>query len=138
MAKYAAKGAILKQDDGTSTFVAIANVGDVSFQHPQRERIDVTTHDSSGGFREYVDGVLGEGTLSFPLVYDPANATHERLRASQVSGGNKNFQLILPDAGAAQFAFAALVTKFDINAGVNGRLEAQVELKTSGAITFTA
>lgn len=137
MGKIASKGAILQYENPAATWNTIPYVGDLNLANPQRERIDVTTHDSPGGFREYVDGLLGEGTLPVPLVYDPANAHHQYLQGKQATGGNVNFKLILPDAGAMTIAFTALVTKFDVDASVPGKLAANCELKTTGAITFT-
>lgn len=137
MAKYAAKGAILKYENPASTWNTIPAVGDFELDLGDTEEIDVTTHDSAGSFRETVNGFKAPAEISFPLVYDPANTHHEYLRANH-GGTAVGFQVILPDAGAATFEFEAIIKGFRVSAPVDGRLEATVTVKPTGAITFTA
>ena len=136
MSKFAAKGAILKITVAT-VLTPVPNCGDISINLGSVDRIDVTTHDSAGSTREYLNTWLGEGEISTTLKYDPANATHEAIRAA-LNGAAVSWSVILPDAGAATFAFNAHVTAFSVSAAVDGSLDASVTIKTTGAITFTA
>lgn len=136
MAKYAAKGAIIKVEI-SAVATTIPAVGDFELDLGDAEEIDVTTHDSAGSYREFVNGFKNAAEISFPIVYDPANATHEYLRANH-AGAAQTFQIVLPDAGAATFDFDALIKGFRVSAPVDGRLEATVTIKPTGDIVFTA
>lgn len=137
MAKYAAKGASISYENPASTWNVIPAVGDFELDLGDTEEIDVTTHDSAGSYRETVNGFKAPAEISFPIVYDPAEADHEYLRANH-GGTAKAFKIILPDAGNAQFAFSAIIKGFRVSAPVDGRLEATVSVKPTGDITFTA
>ena len=136
MAKFASKGAILKATI-TSVLTAVPAMGDVTFTPGSVDRIDVTTHDSTGDTREFLQTWKGAGTLGFTVKYDPANTVHEFLRASHGAAAVV-FSLVLPDTGAATWTFSAHVTGFEIGASVDGAIEATVSLETTGAITFAA
>lgn len=136
MSKVAAKGAIVKVTVA-SVLTAVPYMGDLTLSLGETERIDVTTHDSAGNAREFLQTWQGEGQLSFGIKYDPANAVHEALRAAH-GGAAIASSVVLPDAGAATFTFNANVTGFEITAGVDGALEASITMKTTGAVTFAA
>lgn len=136
MAKFAAKGAIVKATVAT-VLTAVPAMGDVTFTPGTVERIDVTTHDSASDTREFLQTWKGAGTVGFTIKYDPANAVHEFLRVSHGAAAVV-FTLVLPDTGAATWTFSAHVTGFEISASVDGAIEANVSLETTGAITFAA
>lgn len=136
MPKYAAKGTKL-QITITSTLTDIPALRDISLGVGQADLLDATTHDSSGSFREFINGFKDSDEATYTIVYDPANAVHEAIRAAH-GGASVAFALVLPDAGNATFAFSALVRTFTVNAPVDGILEASFTLKPTGAITFTA
>lgn len=137
MAKYAAKGAIIKYENPASTFNVIPAVGDFELDLGDTEEIDVTTHDSAGSYRETVNGFIAPAEISFPLVYDPAD-THHAFLLTNHGGSALTFQVILPDTGAGTFEFDAIIKGFRVSAPVDGRLEATVSIKPTGAIVFTA
>ena len=137
MAKYAAKGAILKYENPASTFNVIPAVGDFELDLGDTEEIDVTTHDSTGSFRETVNGFKAPSEISFPLVFDPANTHHLYLQTNHGATA-VTFQVILPDDGAATYEFDAIIKGFRVSAPVDGRLEATVTVKPTGAISFSA
>ena len=48
----------------------LANRLDISFKPPQKEKVDVTHHDSTA--REFIKGFGDGGEVSFQLFYHPA------------------------------------------------------------------
>jgi predicted secreted protein len=137
MAKYAAKGAQLHYENPSSTWVPVINIGDFTLNLGDTEQIDVTTHDSAGSYREFLNGFKNAADFSVPLVYDPAAISHEYLRAAH-GGTAKSFRVTLPDSGNAQFFFDGIVTGFEVGLPVDGALGSSVTIKPTGAITFTA
>lgn len=137
MPKYAAKGTILEYENPPSTWVPVPATGDYEVDLGETEQIDVTTHDSAGSYREFINGFKNAAEIAFPIIYDPANVAHEYLRAAH-GGAAINLRVTLPDAGNATFTFAALVTGFRVGVPVQGALGATVTVKPTGAITFAA
>jgi predicted secreted protein len=137
MAKYAAKGAQLHYENPASTWVLVTALGDFTLNLGETEQIDVTTHDSAGSYREFLNGFKNASEFSPVLKYDPVATSHEYLRAAH-GGTAKSFRVTLPDAGNAQFFFDGIVTGFEVSAPVDGALEATVTIKPTGEITFSA
>lgn len=140
MAKYAAKGVIVKfglTATPTTTFPQLKTTG---LDGGERQMINTTTHDDTVTF-SYISAALRD-TRGLPMefLYDPSNATHEILRAAADAGTLVYATLVLPDAGSAQFAMSGYLTSFTI-AGMDsetGLLMASSAFKATGADTFTA
>lgn len=131
MAKIGAYGAALKR--GATT---VANLRTLSGPSLSAETLDVSTHDGAG-YREFVASLLDPGELTAEIVWDPANATHTAFITDLVARTITTWHVVWPDAGAADWAFSAMVTGFAPSAPVDGELSASVTLKISGAITIT-
>lgn len=70
-------GTLMKWDPaGGTTYVAIGQVKDISGPNLARGDIDVTTHDSTSGYREYLPGLADGGDVSFAISLDPDNTAH--------------------------------------------------------------
>ena len=71
--KFAAFGAQL-QYKPVSTWLVCAGVRDISGPGYSADTVDVTTHDSSDGFREHLKTLIDAGDITFDLVWDPEDA----------------------------------------------------------------
>lgn len=139
MAKIVAKGAIVKFGLTATPTTTFPQLKIVALEGGEREMLDATTHDSASTF-EYIAAALRD-TRGLPMefLYDPANATHEQMRAAQEAGTLVYCTLILPDAGAAQWAMSGYLTRFNVGnlEPKSGLLEASAAFKAIGAETFT-
>lgn len=141
MAKYSAFGTVLRIGSTSgSGGTAIANVVSIDGPELTLETIDVTTHDSPSGFREFIGGLKDGGEVGLELAFDPANATHRN-----ASGGllhallNRTvleYTLVLPSSPTVSWYFNALVTSFQTQAPIDDKLPANVTLKITGAPTI--
>jgi predicted secreted protein len=132
VAEFSAFGTILKRGDGGGPEV-FATVGQVrSFGGPtlSLDTIDVTSHDSAGGWREFIASLLDAGEVTLEIIWDPDMTTHVGLRTDMTSKIRRNFQLIFPDATATQWDFPAYVTGMSPTAEVDGALVATITLKS--------
>ena len=141
MAKYAAKGAqiAIGNDRGgaSSQYTDIANFRSISSSGGEAERIDVTSHDSVGGYREFVQGFKGETSVTFEILYDPAHASHELLGALYASGEVRDIKITLTDDDASEIHFEAFVSTFPIpNLPIDDAMTVEITLTVAGAITF--
>lgn len=141
MAKKAL-GTLLKIGDGgspTESFTTIFQVLDIGGPSLELEAIESTNHSSTGGWREFIGGLLGGGEVGFEVNYEPTQATLNATAGLINDMENRtvrNFQLVFPDTGATTWSFAALVTKFEPSAPVDGKLTASVTLTISGQPTL--
>lgn len=140
MAKYAAFGTQLQMGDGggPETFATIINVQALGGPELSVDSVDVTAHDSPGGYEEFVMTILRSGVIGFKILYDPPAATHNKttgLLKKYQSRTKTNFKLILPDVALSTWTFAGFVRQFKVTSNYDGALEADCEVKVSGAVT---
>lgn len=144
MAEYAGFGALLQIGDSTNqataNYTTIAQVQDISGPGLSLNTDDVTAHDSTGGWMEFVATVKDGGEVSFDIVYDPAGGTHEN-----ASGGllyeldqktAKAYKIVFPDTANTAWTFNAFVTAYEPSAPVDGKLAASITLKITGQPTL--
>jgi predicted secreted protein len=60
-----------------TTYQTIANVTNIGGPERTRETIDVTAHDSPGGWMEFLGGLKDGGEISLDINYDPSEPTHD-------------------------------------------------------------
>jgi len=135
MAKYDAFGIALKKG-GT----AYAQVTSIDGPELSLDTVDVTSHDSAGGWEEVVGTILRSGEISMDLVFDPAHATHKYaaggLTYDMVQKTPIEFTLEFPDAGTTTWTFDALITGFKPTGKVDGALTAVAKFKLTGEPTL--
>jgi predicted secreted protein len=132
MTKYRALGTTL-----TVNGVLINQWRDGSSTGGEAERIDVTTMDSDGGYREFLTGFKGESSYTFTIEYDPADTSHLELAELYATGEVVDVSIGLPTTPATTIEFDASVSGFSIPAAdVGGSLTVEVSLTVAGAIAF--
>lgn len=138
MASYDAFGTIWSIEFTNPTFTPVGQVTNVDALDIDVDTIDVSSHDSTGQWREFVAGMKDAGELSMDLNLDPA--THMAATASvyAILGGDPiPMKITLPDTGAAEIAFDGIVTGFKASAPYDDKLEATATVKVTGPITIT-
>lgn len=135
MVKYSAFGIALKKGGTT-----IAQVKSISGPSLSLDTVDVTSHDSTGGWEEVVGTILRTGEITLEIEYDPAHATHKYaaggLLYDLVQKTANAYTLVFPDSANTTWSFNALVTGFEPAGPVDGDLTANVTLKITGQPTL--
>jgi len=128
-------GASFKRGDGASSevFTAIAEVNSIGGPDMSRDIIDVTSLDSTGGYKEFLAGHRdpGEITLEMNFTYAGYNAMLTDFEADTPV----NYQIVLPDTPVTTFDMACLVTSMGMATTVGDRITASVTLKVTSEIT---
>ncbi|WP_417263073.1 phage major tail protein, TP901-1 family [Celeribacter sp.] len=136
MAAQNGKDLLIKLDmTGSGTFETIAGLRAtrISFN---AESVDVTSLESSGGWRELLGGAgVKSATISGSGVFKDA-ATDERARQIFFDGEVLDFQVIIPDFGTVQGAF--MLTSIDYAGSYNGEATYELSLASAGALSFVA
>lgn len=138
MAGMSAFGTLLKRTnaDSPETFTSIANVTNIEGPALTVDFIDVTSHDSSGGFEEFVAGIKRGGEITITGNFDPAStSTHDDVLDDLDAGSEKNYQLVFPTSPTTTWTFACYVTEFSPSAPHDGKLEFTAKFKLTGAVT---
>lgn len=125
--------------NGSTGWASIPELTSVAVPATEQDYVDVTSLDSTGGYREYIPGLKDAGSLSLN-----ANYTHDgyqMLAAYQTSGDIAYFRVTLvaaPDQSTGDvFTFAGYIT-VAVDAGdVAGKVGMTINLRISGAVTWT-
>ena len=140
MAKYAAKGTVISHGgaaSGSPSYSAIGQVQSLGIPSDSADELDVTTHDSTGGRKEFLNGLIDTDDLSVSMVYDAADSVHAALRAA-AGGAAQHFKIELTGpASNNTHTFDALVKSFSIDLPHDGVQTATMTIKRSGADTVS-
>ena len=135
MAVQAGKDLLVKVDmtsDGQFETIAGLRAKRVSFN---AETVDVTSLDSSGGWRELLAGAGGRSAaISGSGVFRDAG-TDERARQLFFNGLTPDFQVIIPDFGVVQGPFQ--VSALEYAGSLNGEATFELSLQSAGELVFT-
>jgi len=112
----------------------------ISLQPPQLERgtIDVTSHDSAGQAREFIqEGVYDAGEISGSIHYVAGSAGDTLMMAAMTGGTLMNCKCVLKaSTGAQDLSFQGFVTNYGPDEmEVDGKQTASFTIKITGAIT---
>ena len=136
MAAQNGKDLLIKLDmTGAGQFETIAGLRAtrISFN---TESVDVTSLESSGGWRELLGGAgVKSASISGSGVFKDEN-TDERARQIFFDGEVPNFQVIIPDFGTVEGAFQ--LTSIEYAGSHNGEATYELSMASAGALTFTA
>ncbi|MFG6513379.1 phage major tail protein, TP901-1 family [Sulfitobacter sp. TB366] len=135
MAVQAGKDLLVKVDmtsDGQFETIAGLRAKRVSFN---AETVDVTSLDSSGGWRELLAGAgVRSAAISGSGVFRDAG-TDERARQLFFNGLTPDFQVIIPDFGVVQGPFQ--VSALEYAGSLNGEATFELSLQPAGELIFT-
>ena len=121
--------------NGTLCLVGkLKSIGEVA---PDSKEIDVTTLDSTGGYRDYVQGYRDAGTLHLEGYYDSDDAGQAALRTAYANGNAGTAVITFPDGAKA--TFSAYVKGYALGAAeVGGAVGFSATLRLTGGVTYTA
>jgi TP901-1 family phage major tail protein len=134
MAVQNGKDLLIKVDvSGTFETLAGLRATRISFN---AEQVDVTTLESTGGWRELLAGAgVKSASLSGSGVFKDG-ATDERARQIFFDGVTPAFQVIIPDFGTVEGPFQ--VTSIEYAGAHDGEATYELALASAGALSFTA
>jgi predicted secreted protein len=121
-----------------TTFETIANVTNIGGPERTRETIDVTAHDSPGGWMQFLGGLKDGGEISLDINYDPAETTHD-IDDDFDDTEPRNYQIvILPDTEDEHtWAIKGIMTNVGDEFPYDDKMARTVTIKVSGKPTLT-
>ena len=135
---FSGVGAVFNRGDGTSdeTFTAVAEINSIGGPDMSRDSIDVTSLDSTGGYREFIAGFRDGGEVSLDMNF--TLDSYDDMKVDFESDDTVNYQIVLPDTNETTFEFAGLVTSLGIAVPMDDKVTATVAIKISGQVTLTS
>jgi len=133
------QGTLIKLGDGGSpeNFTTVAEVSDIQPAF-KGATIDVTNHDSTGGWEEFIAGLLS-GTIKITINFIPTSTTQgytSGILKDMYNRTKRNYKLVFPDGGSTTWAFTVIVTDYSPKAPVKDRLTADISMQITGAPTL--
>lgn len=99
------------------------------------DTVDVTTHSSAGGYREFITGLGDGGQLTVTINWHDDEPAHAALQAAQAARTLTPFQLKWPGFAADNLAdFDAYVTGLTRVSPIDAQITRDLTLKISGQV----
>jgi len=128
-------GTKFRRWDGTN-WVDIAEINSITGPNKTRDTIDVTSLDSTGGYREFIGGFRDGGTVTLPMNF--TRDTYDTMNTDFEDDTLQNYEIFLPDVEGTSFEFEALVTELGLGIPADDKVTADVTLKVSGKVTINS
>ena len=135
MTKITGKGASFNRWDG-SAWVAIANIKSIGGPSATRETVDVTTLDSSGGYREFIGSLRDGGEVALPMLFE--QETYAIMKTDFESDTVQEYSIVLPDTNNTTLEFSGIVTGCPLDAPLDDAVACDVTIKISGSTELTS
>lgn len=136
MAKSGGLGVQLKITISASLML-IAQMKDIEIPEQEAAVVDVTTHDSTSGYAEFIkSGLFKLGKAVATLVWDDSIASHTGIVAA-FSATSPVAMTITTPATAEVLEFNGFVTRLGRESKIDGALMCKVEIQPTGALTIT-
>jgi predicted secreted protein len=133
---FSGVGTKIWRNDPSAGWEALAEVNSITGPSESRDTIDVTSLDSTGGYREFITGFKDAGELSFSM--NMANAMYDKLRVDYNSDTAREYKIVLADTADSTFSFSGLVTAIPITVAPDDKVTVDVTIKITGQVTFYA
>lgn len=112
----------------------IAEVNSITGPGMTRDTIDVTSLDSTGGYREFIAGFRDGGTVALGMNF--SRDTYETMLADFESDVIQNYEIVLPDDDNTSLEFQGFVTEAPLTIPTDDKVTADITIKISGPVTL--
>ena len=125
---------------GVAVSVASNTIGgltDVSIPESEVTDIDVTTHDTSGGYKEYVGGLKDGGVVTLSGDYNISDTGQTYLRTAANQGGDP-VACVVTFSDTSTASFNAVVKGYGVTNPLDDVVGFTASLRISGAVTYAS
>lgn len=132
MAKTRALGTTITFN--AKTIGSLTSIGEIT---PDSEELDATALDSTGGYREFLQGFKDSGEVTLSGYYNKTDLGQQELITGYGTGERKSVVISFPNSSGGA-SFSAYVKSFTLGAAdVDGIVGFGATLRISGAVTAT-
>jgi len=126
-------GTLFRRWSGTA-WVNISEVNNITGPGMTRETIDVTSLDSTGGYREFIGGFRDGGTISLSMNF--TRSTYDMMKDDFESDTIQDYEMVFPDAENTTVEFSGLVTECPLTIPTDDKITSDVVIKISGQVSI--
>jgi predicted secreted protein len=118
-----------------SDWEPLAEVNSITGPTMTRSFIDVTSLDSTGGYREFITGFRDAGTIAAKMNFTPT--TYRNMKADFESAVAQYYEIVLPDPDHTTLEFMGLVTEIPLTIPTDDKITADVTIKITGDVLIS-
>ena len=119
-----------------SGWVKIAEINTITGPTMTRDVIDVTSLDSTDGYREFITGFRDAGTVTLSMNF--TRSTYETMKGDFESNTKQNYEIVLPDDEVTSLEFEGLVTECPLTIPPDDKITVEVTIKISAGVTLNS
>ena len=119
---------------GSSVWNSIAEVTNISGPGMTRDLIEVTSLDSTDGYRKFIAGFRDGGNVVLSMNYTRAGL--DEFLADFESDVIQNYEIVLPDGTSLEFE--GFVQEFPLTIPTDAQITMETTIKVSGAVTVNS
>ena len=119
-----------------AAWVPLAEISSISGPSMTRDFIDVTSLDSTGGYREFIAGFRDGGTVNLTMNFTAES--YYLMKADFEDDEVKQYEIVLPDDDNTSFEFEGLVTELPLEVPADDKVTANVTIKVAGKVVVNA
>jgi predicted secreted protein len=112
--------------------VALAEVTSITGPTMTRDFIDVTSLDSTGGYREFITGFRDAGTISLNMNF--TETSYIALKEDFETPTANSYSIILSNSEATEISFEGLVTEIPITIPTDDKISVDCTIKITGVV----
>lgn len=127
-----------KISKGTTTPVEIGGLTSIGGIEITAETMDVTTLESEGAYREFIQTWKDGGEVPLEGYFEPENEGQLAMEDSLDSGEVEDYKITFPTKPKAEWIFKGVVTAFKVgDAELDGAIAFSTTIKVSGKPKLT-
>lgn len=116
--------------------VAVAEVNSITGPNSTRNQIDVTSLDSTGGYKEFIGGFRDGGEVTLNMNF--TKATYGLMQNDFEDDALVAYLVTLSDASATTIGFNGFVQNLGFAVPTDDKVTADVTIKVTGPVTITS
>jgi len=120
----------------TGQWDSIAEINSIEGPTMTRETIDVTSLDSTDGYREFITSFRDGGTVTLNMNF--TRDGYETMKDDFEDEDLQNYEIVLPDDDNTSFEFQGLVTECPLSISADDKVGSTVAIKVSGSVTVNS
>lgn len=117
-----------------SGWVAVAEITNINGPGKSKETIEVTSLDSTGGYREFISSFRDGGTVTLTMNF--TRAGYDIMNDEYESDESGNFQIVLPPVVQTSLEFVAIIQELPLAISIDAPITVDVTLKVSGRVVM--
>jgi len=120
----------------SASWVTISEINSITGPGMSRDVIDVTSLDSTSGYREFITGFRNAGTLTLSMNF--SRTEYELMKEDFESDTAVNYEIMLPDDENTSLEFLGLVTECPLTIPPDDKVTVDITIQISGEVTMNS